>query len=421
MEKVIKLNSYYSFKDAESVAQKKGVSVSQAYYELEKTFDDPRASIKLRDVLADFHDAIINENKFNDGIEQRYAYNGYTVLDLNLRRPAFNSYAFKHVPHIYGGGAVEIDKGFFFKPNTRTGRLASSRSNKVNLVSTNSETLEAPILPITLGLSVGVVEKMKEDQIGFDVISANHEAVRLSYYLELDKFAFVGHRGIDGTSTDHVGMARGLINLSSDQATIIDLDNTTYTPALQNTVLEAMTTPELVTVLAEEYLKALQLAAFDPELAPNKWLVYPTLLSKLSKPAHIAIDNGTVFRSQLEYIRQCFRDWAVAYSAPEVQIEALPYLEPIASMTGFDPILNEDGTNGTGRTILYRQDPYVFRSRIAMDLTPGALVFDAANNEIRRNYVAFIGTPLVFYDGFIRYIDNGTTVYEPETEEEEEE
>ena len=67
------------------------------------------------------------------------------------------------------------------------------------------------------------------------------------------------------------------------------------------------------------------------------------------------------------------------------------------------------------QVVMYRQDPYIIRSRIAMDLTPGALVLDITNNQLRRNYIAFIGTPLLFYPKHIRYIDNGT---EPATEPE---
>jgi hypothetical protein len=92
--------------------------------------------------------------------------------------------------------------------------------------------------------------------------------------------------------------------------------------------------------------------------------------------------------------------------------EVLPYISPTATFAGFDPVLNEDGTNNTGRLVLYRQDPYVMRSRLALDLTPGALVYDPANNGMRRNYIAFIGSPLVFYPTAVRYTDNGTTTGE---------
>lgn len=407
MEKVIKYNSPYTFKDAQESAKNNRMTLDEAVYWKERRFDSDKAQVSLTDAMKEYHSAIINETKFRDGAEQQFAYNGYTILDLNLRRPAYKAFGLQHVPVIYGGGAVETDKGFYFRPTTRSGRLASGNNNRVNLVGADYETLEAPILPITLGLSIGIVDELKADTISYDIIGANHEAVRISYSIELDKFLMVGHRGIDGTNTDGANMARGLINQASGQAIISDLATKTYTPALVNTTFQAMTTPEIITVMSTEYNEFLQGVAFDGEFAPNKWLLAPSILASLSKPAHITA-AGTVYYSQLDYLMAQFRVWARAFDAPEVYIQSLPYLDPIANMTGFDAVLNEDGTNGTGRTILYRQDPYIMRARIALDLTPGALVFDAANNAIRRNYIAFIGTPLLFYPGQIRYIDNGT-------------
>ena len=199
-------------------------------------------------------------------------------------------------------------------------------------------------------------------------------------------------------------MARGLLNLN--EASISDIQTKGDYAFIQEKRLEQMTTPQLVEVLANEYMEAYNVGGFDPQFAPNKWLIYPDLMTKLSKPAHISY-SGTVYKSTLGYIKEVFREWAESFDAPEIKIEMLPYLGGSAKIDAFNPLLMEDGTNDTGRTILYRQDPFVFRSRIALDLTPGALVFDVANNQIRRNYLAFIGTPLFFYPKQIRYIDNG--------------
>ncbi len=409
MSKVIKYTSPYKFKDAQEGAKTRNITLDEMVYNLERRFDDPRAEVSLTDAMKEYHSAIKSETRFQDGAEEQFAYNGYTMLDLNLRRPAYRAFGLQHMPVIYGGGAVETDKGFFFRPTTRGGRLASGENNKVNLVNANYETLEAPILPITLGLSIGIINQLKADTISFDVIGANHEAVRLSYSIELDKFLMVGHRGIDGTNVDGAEMARGLINLKSGDAIISDLETKVYSPALVNKQFETMTTPELIAVMGTEYREFGQEVAYDGNFMPNKWLVGPKVIAALSAPAHITV-AGTVYQSQLDYLTAQFRVWARAFEAPEVYIQALPYLDPIGDMTGFDAVLNEDGTNDTGRTILYRQDPYVMRARIALDLTPGALVFDAANNAVRRNYVAFIGTPLLFYPGQVRYIDNGAVV-----------
>lgn len=395
--------SPFTFKDAKEMANKRGMSIDELVYNSQVRWDDPRAEVSLKDAMLEYQDALLGEIGFKDGLENKFAYNGYTVLDTNLRRPAFKTYAMKHVPHIYGGGAVEVDKGFFTSPVLNKGRVASGNNNKVNLVDFNAETLEAPILPITLGLALGIVDEMKYDTIGFDAIAEKQRAIHMSYQVELDMFAFVGHRGI-ASDTDFSGMARGLLNLTD--ATLSDIQTKGDYAFIQEKRLEYMTTPQLIEVLANEYLEALNVGGFDEEFAPNKWLVYPSLLAKLSKPAHISY-SGTVYQSTLAYIKQVFKDWGSAYNAPEIQIEMLPYLEDNSKVDAFNPLLMEDGTNNTGRTILYKQDPYIFRSRLALDLTPGALVFDVVNNQIRRNYLAFVGTPLFYYPKQIRYIDNG--------------
>lgn len=408
----ITFNSNYTFNDSLKEAQSKKVTLRELIATKEQALERMvnRDINLIADSYADMTEArkFENSKEFRDGVEGQFAYNGFTVLDLNIRRPLFNSYAMKFVPHIYGGGAIETDKGFAFNYVTQKGRLASGNNNKVNLVKANAETLEAPVLPITLGLFVGNVDLMKADQIGYDVIGVEGEAVRYSYQIELDKFAFVGHRGIDGGTSDASGMARGLINDAT--ATATDLETTTvYTLTAKK--FENMSTDKLVEVVLGEYLAFAENVAFQVDKLPNKWVVYPKLFASLAKPAYITTNAGTVFKSHMEYLKAQLNEMAQGFGGPAVEIEALPYLAPSAQNTSFDATLIEDGTNNTGRTILYRQDPYVFRSRLALDLTPGALVYDSANNGMRRNYIAFVGTPIKFYD-IIRYIDNGTTTGE---------
>lgn len=405
-QKVIKFKSPYSFKDAKEEAIKANITLDEMVFNLESKLDHERAGVSLYDATVELHDALLNESNFKDGVDEQFARNGYTVLDLNLRRPAFNSFAFKHVPHIYGGGAVETDKGFFVKPITRQGRLASGNNNKVNLVGDASETLEAPILPITLGLSIGYIDQLKADTIGYDKIGVQHEAVRMSYELEKDAFAFVGHRGIDGTNTDGAGMARGLINFSSDDAVISDLETKVYDTPITNKTFQTMNTRELISVITQEYVEFIKQVSFDASFAPNKWLVSPEILASLSQPAYLSV-AGTVYQSQLEYVNKTLEVLRKTYGAPEIWIEQLPYLAPYTAQSQFAEYMHEDGTNNNGRTVMYRQDPYIMRSRLALDLTPGALVYDVVNNVFRRNYIAFLGTPLLYYPKQIRYIDNG--------------
>jgi len=405
------MNTYespYTFKDALLGAEKRNVTLREYILTQEKMIEDPRTAGFL-----DAQTLALSEARkvtFNDGAEAQFAYNGFTVLDLNIRKPLFTTFSMRDMPHIYGGGAVETDKGFFFNYATQKGRLASGNSNKVNLVRSNVETLQAPILPITLGLFVGQVDMMKAQTIGYDVIGVEGEAVRYSYQIELDKFTYVGHRGIDGTEVDAATMARGLLNLTSTDATTTDLETTTLY-ALTAKKFEYMTTKELVKVFTGEYTAYAKAVVFQADKLPNKWLLYPELFAKLTEPAYLT-SAGTVFKSHLEFLKAQLDVVAIGYGGPKVMFDVLPYIGPTATFTGFDTVLNEDGTNDTGRTILYRQDPYVMRSRLALDLTPGALIYDPANNGMRRNYIAFIGTPLVFYPTAVRYIDNGTTTGE---------
>jgi hypothetical protein len=403
---VIRFDSPYTFNDSIKNAERGRMTLREYIVRQEKMIEDPRVKGFMDSITPELHNARKAEKGiFKDGAEAQFAYNGFTVLDLNIRRPLFNTFAMKHVPHITGGGAVETDKGFFMNYATQHGRLASGNNNKVNLVKSNVETLEAPILPITLGLFIGQIDLMKAETIGYDVIGVEGEAVRYSYQTELDKFAFVGHRGIDGTAVDAVGMARGLINLTAADADIIDLE-TDANYAFASKTFATMTTEELTQVFVTEYTRFAQDVVFQIDKLPNKWLLYPQLFADLTKPAYLTA-AGTVFKSHLEYIKAQLSELATAYGGPQVMFDVLPYLAPVGQFANFDPILNEDGTNNTGRTILYRQDAQVLRSRLALDLTPGAIVYDPANNGMRRNYVAFVGTPLVFYR--IRYIDNGLT------------
>lgn len=406
---VIRFDSPYTFTDSIKNAERGRMTLREYIVRQEKMIEDPRVKGFMDAITPELHNARKAEKGiFKDGAEAQFAYNGFTVLDLNIRRPLFNTFAMKHVPHITGGGAVETDKGFFMNYATQKGRLASGNNNKVNLVKSNVETLEAPILPITLGLFVGQIDLMKAETIGYDVIGVEGEAVRYSYQIELDKFAFVGHRGIDGTVVDGSGMARGLINLTSDDADIIDLEtNANITSTIKK--MEFMPTNDLVDVFVGEYSRFAESVVFQADKLPNKWLLYPSLFAKLTKPAYLT-SAGTVFKSHLEYIKAQLNELAQAYGGPQVMFDVLPYIAPSGQFTNFDPVLNEDGTNNTGRTILYRQDAQILRSRLALDLTPGAIVYDPANNGMRRNYVAFVGTPLVFYK--LRYIDNGTTTGE---------
>jgi hypothetical protein len=406
----IKYESSYTFNDALNQATSQRKTLRQVVIESEAMIEDPRVKKGfLLDSTAQLHKARLQEEtEMMDGAEMQFAYNGFTALDLNIRRPMFKVYAPKHVPFIYGGGAIETDKGFFMNYATQVGRLASGNNNKVNLVKSNVETLQAPILPITLGLFVGQVDLMKADQIGYDVIGAEGEAVRYSYQVELEKFAMVGHRGIDGGTTDGASAPRGLLNQTTTHAVVTDLETTTaYTLTAKK--FENMTTDKLVEVFVGEYIAFAEQVGYDEAYLLNKILVYPKLMAALVKPAHIT-SSGTVFRSHLEYLKAQINEIRQSLNGPEVAWDVLPYLEPYTAATfQFDPLLNEDGTNNTGRVIMYRQDPYVFRLRLALDLTPGAIVYDPANNGMRRNYIAFIGTPLAFYKTF-RYIDNGTTV-----------
>lgn len=413
MEKTIKsgaIKNSYNFVDSMTGANSKRMTLREHILTQEKMIENSQGGFKgfLDSQTLALYKA--RNVTFKDGVEEQFAYNGFTVLDLNIRKPLFNTYAMRDVPHIYGGGAVETDKGFAFNYATQKGRLASGNNNKVNLVKSNVETLEAPIMPITLGLFVGQVDMMKAQTIGYDVIGVEGEAVRYSYQIELDKFAYVGHRGIDGTSTDSSGMARGLINQASTDVTITNLE-TTSLYSLTAKKFEYMTTKELVAVFVGEYTAFATGVVFQADKLPNKWLLFPELYAALTKPAYLT-SAGTVFKSHLEYLKAQIDEVAIGYNGPKVMFEMLPYLSATGNFGNFDPILNEDGLNNTGRTILYRQDSYVMRSRLALDLTPGALIYDPANNGMRRNYISFIGSPLLFYGECLRYIDNGSTTGE---------
>ncbi len=415
---MLKLDSTYNFLDMLSESQIKNRTLKETILMHEQSIEDPRtpkghrvADVEARRqaLFADQMGKLIGDSV--SGLIQdnapigAFATNALERLDMNVRRQALRTYATRDIPIQYGGGALESVKGFKEAYSLPKGGFIGGDTNQVRLVNVTFQPQFVPVKPLTYGLRLGMIDDLKNAQIGFDAISKQGEAIQKAWFLDLDRIAYVGARGENGVASDSGVVYRGLLNQTGVVTT--DLETTTkYTLTAKK--LELLGINKFIEVMIGElndYAKNIDFEAF---LAPNKILFYKELYAWLNQTAVGADGNATPFRTNKAILQEALDSWCDTQDFDRIEMVMLPYLSNDISETK-DASMVASGTNSTGRVVIYRQDSYTSYLPLPMDLTGGAVVFDINTNAFRKNYLSFVGYLMSFYSETIRYIDNGTS------------
>jgi len=412
------INDSYNFLDSLRQSNASGRTLRETILMHEKSVEDPRVPKEMRVMetekrrqvqFADEMKRLIGDSKPDLFLDNApiggFATNMLERLDMNVRHQPLRTYATRDVPIVYGGGALESIKGFKETYSLPKGGFIGGDTNQVRLVNVQFKSQYVPAKPLTYGLRIGYIDNLKNDMLGYDAISKNAEAIGRAHALDIDRVAYVGTRGENGTTTDVAGDFRGLLNL--EDATTTDLEtSTTYTQDEKD--LRYMDINTAIDIFTAELNEMVALTDWDERLAPNKMIFFKEYFAWLNKTATNASNTGTPFRTNKAILQEALDGWSDAQDFPRIELVMLPYLSDDISATK-DASMVSSGTNSNGRIVIYRQDPYVGYMPLPMDLTGGAIVYDVNTNAYRRNYISFVGYLMQFYNSTIRYIDNGVT------------
>ncbi len=411
----------YDFLDNLREAHKSGKTLKEIILRAESMVEDPRTENifgvsvldtekKRQAMFADQARRLLGDEAtslFADNAPiGAFATNQLERLDMNVRKQALRTYAFRDIPIVYGGGALESVKGFKEMYQLPKGGFIGGDTNEVRLVAVDFKPQFVPVKALTYGLRLGLIDSVKNDMIGFDAISKNGEAIQKAWALDIDRIAYVGTRGENGSTTDVSGAYRGLLNFES--ATTTDLETTALYGLSTIKKLELLDINKVIEIVIGELNLVAQSIDWDPTLMINKILFYKELFAWLGSTAQNATGVATPFRTNKAILQESIDMWCETLGFDKIQMEMLPYLSHDISGTK-DASMVSSGTNETGRIAMYRQDPYTNYLPLPMDLTGGAVVFDINNNAFRKNYLSFVGYLMAFYAETIRYIDNGTS------------
>jgi hypothetical protein len=389
-----------TFNDYESLANGQGKSIRQAYKEVQASMEsNMRGSSDLMDgYIKDtqyFHDSKFFTDASSAGL---YPIDAFQVLDLTINLPLNKFWAQELVPMRMGGGAVESFAFFRSNVGLANARLAGGNSNSVPLVSISDEKVVVPIYPIRLGILLGDVDMMKSDQVNYGLLERHEQALRTSYWKEIELFAMQGNVNIGDITTSTDNFHPGLLNIPVSGAGIYYTIGTSEAWASHDIT---KWTAKFITAVAT-MKKNLR---YQRDYFPNKVLLPPTVWTLLQAPAvlgDVASSGGAgIAVSILEYIQTQIKKRLQI----EVEFVELPYLDTNAVSTdGF--FVEEDGAGSNGRIVLYRKDEKVMKLPIAMPLTGGAALPSPTEAGIRKNYLAFVGPLAIVYPEAIGYIDN---------------
>jgi hypothetical protein len=389
-----------TFNDYESLANGQGKSIRQAYKEVQASMEsNMRGSSDLMDgYIKDtqyFHDSKFFTDASSAGL---YPIDAFQVLDLTINLPLNKFWAQELVPMRMGGGAVESFAFFRSNVGLANARLAGGNSNSVPLVSISDEKVVVPIYPIRLGILLGDVDMMKSDQVNYGLLERHEQALRTSYWKEIELFAMQGNVNIGDITTSTDNFHPGLLNIPVSGAGIY---YTIGTSEIWSSHDITEWTAKFITAVAT-MKKNLR---YQRDYFPNKVLLPPTVWTLLQAPAvlgDVASSGGAgIAVSILEYIQTQIKKRLQI----EVEFVELPYLDTNAVSTdGF--FVEEDGAGSNGRIVLYRKDEKVMKLPIAMPLTGGAALPSPTEAGIRKNYLAFVGPLAIVYPEAIGYIDN---------------
>lgn len=389
------IDTKLSFNDLQSVAKVTGKTARQIFIEQQAGLEN---KMGLSSTLIKDHAK--QTSFFKDSAAYQFPIDAFQVIDFTINLPLNKYWAQELVPIRYGGGAAESIAAFRNNIALAEGRLAGGNTNEVPLVGITDEKVVSPVYAIKLGILLGTVDLMKAETINYDILERHENALRTSYWREIEFFAFDGNLGIGNiTSGSSTGFKGGLLNQPITGDGAVGYKALT---AAQWTAFDVNDFVEMLVGVAGEMKETLR---YNRDYFPNKVLIPPTLWTQLQKAAvvgSVGSSDGTgVVTSNFEYVRRELRNRL----GIDVEFVELPYLDAGAKSTKGFPI-EAAGANSTGRIVMYRHDEKIFKMPITMALTGGAALPSPTEDGIRKNYVAFAGPPLVMYPEAIYYIDN---------------
>lgn len=420
----MKLNEQYNFIDMLGEARLTNKTLKEVILRHEEMIEDPRvASVFGDEYLVANAEARSQElfakkvqTLFGDALDidfgdnapiGAFATNALERLDMQVRRQALRTYAFRDIPFQYGGGALESIKGFKETYQLPKGGFIGGDTNQVRLVKVDFKSQFVPVKPLTYGLRLGLIDSMKNEMVGFDAISKMGEVIQKAWALDIDRIAYVGDRGEDGTTSN--GAYGGLLNFSG--ATAINLESASGYGLSTIKKIELLDINTVIGVFTK-ILNDIALAVdFEKDFMINKILFYKELFAWLNATAQNSSGTGTPFRTNRMILQEAIDAWTDSQGFDPIRFEMLPYLSNDISGTKDASMVNS-GTNTTGMLVFYRQDPYSMYLPLPMDLTGGAVVFDINTNAYRRNYLSFVGYLMNFYTDNLVYVSNGSTTGE---------
>ena len=387
-----------TFSDYNSRAEGQNKSIRQVYKEAQAGLENKmRGSSDLMDgYIKDtqyFHDSKFFTDASSAGL---YPIDAFQVLDLTINLPLNKFWAQELVPMRMGGGAVESFA--FFRSNVGLGnaRLAGGNSNSVPLVSISDEKVVVPIYPIRLGILLGDVDMMKSEQVNYGILERHEQALRTSYWKEIELFAMEGNVNIGDITVSTDNFFPGLLNIPVTGEGIYYKADTTQWAS--HTV---KTWNQLFITAVATMKKNLR---YQRDYFSNKIALPPSVWTLMQDPAvlgDVASSGGAgVAMSILEYVQMQIKKRLQV----DVEFVELPYLDAGAKTTdGF--FVEQSGANSKGRIVIYRKDTKVAKLPIAMPLTGGAALPSPTEAGIRKNYLAFVGPLALVYPEAFGYID----------------
>lgn len=392
----LEINTSYQFGDIHNESMMKGVSIKDFYKSvLVGDTNKAEASIVNDSVEATY----IKDETYGLGY---FPTNAFELLLQSVHLPISGFFAADRVPIRVGGGAVELVSAFRVQDTAAQMQLAGG--NSIPLVAGAVEKYSVPVRPYEAGLRITKLDWRKAQHGNYDIYSHYINALRKSYWFTIEEKAFIGNINLVANDNDP-NFYGGLLNQPTTKIGF-------YKEA--DTDLETLNLVELMAYFNDLYAAIRQKNRLNPEYNPNVIAVWPSLFTKLTKPATLGtgVPGGEipVFASVADYLEKQL----TRIAKTQVRIVEIPYLSPDALDQGY--AFQVAGVNGTGRITVYRQDADMFVLPIPLELTLSPLLFSVGGNDYRQNGLTFIADGLLLHrPNTIAYIDNG------EVEEEEEE
>lgn len=391
-------NKYVDFSDVNALAKGQNKTLRQAFIEMEEAKEKMARgqSTLVKDYQKNtqfFHDSKF----FADSEAGQFPIDAFQILDLTVNLPLNKYWAQELVPIRYGGGAVESYAFFRSNIGLAEGRLAGGNTNEVPLVSIASQKKIIPIYAIKLGILLGNVDLMKAQTINFDILERHEDALRTSYWREIEYMAFEGNVGIADITTSTSNFFPGLLNIPTSGSGIYYAASSADWDTLD---ISGINTLFLTAVASMK-----RNVRYNRDFFPNTIAIGPALWTLMQAPALVgatgtASDVGVV-TSIMQYVQREIKNRLQV----EVEYVELPYLDAGAEATHGFPI-EASGANSNGRVVIYRKDEKVFKMPITMALTGGAMAYSPTEDGYRKTYVAFAGPLAIVFPEAIGYIDN---------------